>query len=71
MLKRIGLQLGFRTDPYLNIGSYVYCAGNPVKLKDTDGRKIVFVTVLRYISTIEVISGEQILVKMGKYIEPM
>ena len=32
------------TEKYLNIGSYVYCAGNPVKLKDTDGRKIVFVT---------------------------
>ena len=31
-------------EKYLNIGSYVYCAGNPVKLKDTDGRKIVFVT---------------------------
>ena len=24
----------------LNIGSYVYCAGNPVKLIDTDGREI-------------------------------
>ena len=23
-----------------NIGSYVYCAGNPVKLIDTDGREI-------------------------------
>ena len=31
-------------EKYLNIGSYVYCAGNPVKLKDTDGCKIVFVT---------------------------
>ena len=40
--------LWYGVDPlvekYLNIGSYVYCAGNPVKLKDTDGRKIVFVT---------------------------
>ena len=26
-------------EKYLNIGSYVYCAGNPVKLKDTDGVK--------------------------------
>ena len=27
-------------EKYLNIGSYVYCAGNPVKLIDTDGREI-------------------------------
>lgn len=27
-------------EKYLNIGSYVYCVGNPVKLIDTDGREI-------------------------------
>ena len=36
--------LWYGVDPlaekYLNIGSYVYCAENPVKLIDTDGREI-------------------------------
>ena len=27
-------------EKYLNIGSYVYCAGNPVKFIDIDGREI-------------------------------
>ena len=28
-------------EKYLSFGSYVYCAGDPVRLKDTDGRKII------------------------------
>ena len=31
------------TEKYPTIGGYVYCAGNPVKLVDSDGKKIVFV----------------------------
>ena len=31
------------TENYPNMGAYVYCAGNPVKLIDTDGRNIVLV----------------------------
>ena len=27
-------------EKYLNIGNYVYCVGNPVKLIDTDGKEI-------------------------------
>lgn len=27
-------------EKYLNIGNYVYCVGNPVKLIDTDGKDI-------------------------------
>ncbi|MCQ2230030.1 MAG: RHS repeat-associated core domain-containing protein, partial [Bacteroidales bacterium] len=28
-------------EKYSNMGAYVYCANNPVKLVDPDGRKIV------------------------------
>ncbi len=28
-------------EKYLSIGSYIYCAGNPIRLIDTDGNKIV------------------------------
>ena len=43
-------------EKYPNVSGYVYCIGNPVKLIDTDGRKIVLVgskkermTILRYL----------------------
>ena len=40
--------LWYGVDPlaekYPNIGGYAYCAGNPIKLIDTDGRKIKGVT---------------------------
>ena len=28
------------TEKYPSIGGYVYCAGNPVKLVDPDGKKV-------------------------------
>ena len=38
----IWLSVDPMSDKYASLSPYVYCADNPIKLKDPDGRKIVF-----------------------------